>query len=194
MHLGKTHKWISQRDSRKRIFETLRVPITASQVSMMTRLPLGTCSHTLNKLVSRDLCRCLNPTARMGRVFDLTEKGKKCYQRYHKHLRQPNPGLTVPEGIPEMDWDEYGWICFRHKSAVIRTLTIPMQPSEIKRKITQRRPQARISANNVRDVIYALLKRDIVEKISHPKRAHAQYQVTPKGRVYQKLLQQAGSL
>lgn len=66
-----------------------------------------------------------------------------------------------------------------------------MQPSEIRRKIRNRFPYAKISANNVRDIIRLFEKQGIVRKVFFKKKAHPRYEHTETGLIFQKLLNQA---
>ena len=91
----------------------------------------------------------------------------------------------------DVDWEVYGWLCFSHRSVVLRALTEPMQPAKIKRKIRSRHPNARISANNVRDVIRLFLAKGIVRQVFTKKQSLPRYELTELGCVYQRLLNQA---
>lgn len=187
MHLGKTYKWISRQESRKSVLQSLHIPSTATQLSAVTGMDFPTCSYIISKMTKKGLSYCLNPTARIGRLYFPTAIGLKCQHKLFKLSGKPLPPIYDIPNSP-IDWTEYGWVCFSHRQTVLRSLTKPMQPSEIKRKITQRSPQARISANNVRDVIYDFLRRGIVRQITLNNQAHRQYQLTDKGLAYQQLL------
>jgi len=90
-----------------------------------------------------------------------------------------------------VNWALYGWVCYSHRSVVLRALTEPMQPSEIRRRIRHRFPAAKISANNVRDIIRLFEKHGIVQKVFIKKKAHPRYELTESGVPFQKLLNQA---
>ena len=130
------------------------------------------------------LVECLNPAARRSRVNWLTELGVVCQGELVK-----SKGLTeVKHDFPRVDWEAYGWICFSHRSAVVKALTRPMQPATIKRVGRFRDPQIRMSANNVRDIIRLFLERGIVQKVSIRGKAHPRYELTEMGRKMQDLL------
>jgi DNA-binding HxlR family transcriptional regulator len=179
------YKWIQKEESRKQILTMIGVPLTAKQISKKTGIPAEICSYIVGNFVNRGILICLNPEAQNSRVFGLSEFGIQCQQH------------CIPDG-PEyrsidIDWSIYGWICYNHRSTVLRMLTDPMQPSEIRRKIKKKLPQAKISANNTRDVIRLFLEKGIVQKVSVRKKAHPQYELTEFGTKLQSLLIKAES-
>ena len=78
----------------------------------------------------------------------------------------------VKYDFPEIDWSLYGLICFSQRSAVIKALSRPMQPSEIKRMARFHDPNLRMSANNVRDIIRLLLEKGVVRRVVERGKAH----------------------
>ena len=68
-----------------------------------------------------------------------------------------------------------------------------MQPSEVKRVLRVHRPNIRISANNIRDVIKLLLEKGLVQKVFVRKKAHPRYELTDSGNQFRQLLMQAES-
>jgi len=73
----------------------------------------------------------------------------------------------------------------------MKTLTVPMQPSEIKRAIRKKKPGMKISANNIRDVVKLLLEKRIVQKVYIRKKAHPRYELTDSGNQFRELLLQS---
>ena len=71
----------------------------------------------------------------------------------------------IAHDCPNLDWQLYGDVCYSHRAAVVRVLTEPMQPAQIKRKALFKDSRIRMSANNVRDVIRLLLAKGIVEPV-----------------------------
>ena len=130
---------------------------------------------------------CLNPKAQNSRLYWLTETGhhccKKLYQDQSLSYRKPE--------LPNIDWQLYGWICFNHRSAIIKTLTYPMQPSEIKRVFRMQGTPIKISANNIRDIVRLFLSRGIVRPVKIRKKAHLRYELTDLGIKLRQLLIQA---
>lgn len=166
---------------------TTRQPLTGKQIGRRTGIPIDTCSYVVAKLVTRGLLTCLNPEARNSRLYWLTDLGIQCRKRLHRDL-----ALAYEEyDLPCIDWALYGWICYSHRSIVMKTLTAPMQPSEIKRTIRKRKAGMKISANNIRDVVKLLLKKGIVQKVCVRKKAHPRYELTDSGNQFRELLIQS---
>lgn len=181
------HKWIKKEGNRRKILMTIAQPLTGKQIGRRTGIPMDTCSYVVGKLVTRGLLTCLNPKARNSRLYWLTDLGRQCYK-----LLYQDSGLTCEEyDLPRIDWALYGSICFSHRSIVMRMLTKPMQPSEIKRAIRKRRAGMKISANNVRDVIKLLLEKGIVQKVYARKKAHPRYKLTDSGNQLREVLMQS---
>ena len=66
-----------------------------------------------------------------------------------------------------------------------------MQPAEIKKVLRIRRPNVKISANNVRDIIKLFLARNIVSLVKIRKKAHPKYELTDLGTKLRQLLLRA---
>lgn len=149
------------------IINALTQPMTVTQLAKRAELGRDVCSRQLRKLAEHGRVCCLTPTAQRSRVYATRE---------HASARQ------------EVCWDLYAWICFSHRSAVLRALDQPLQPAEIARRARRRDPQLRMSANNVRDVIAAFRTRGVVRPHIVKKKAHPRYELTPTGRQLQQLL------
>ena len=166
---------------------TIKQPLTGKQIGRRTGIPMDSCSYVVAKLVTRGVLTCLNPEARNSRLYWLTNFGIQCRRKLHQDL-----ALEYEEyGLPGIDWSLYGWICFSHRSIVMKTLTVPMQPSEIKRTIRKRKTEMKISANNIRDVVRLLLEKGIVQKVFVRKKAHPRYELTDSGNQFRELLMQS---
>ena len=114
--------------------------------------------------------------------------GKHC----QKELLKGNGRHGLVYDFPTVDWELYGWVCFRHRAAIIRALTEPLQPAAIKRRAKLRFPNLTMSANNARDIIKLFLQRGIVEPVKNRKKAHLKYELTELGEKLQNLLMKAG--
>ena len=165
----------------------MKQPLTAKQVGRKTGIPMDTCSYILAKFSVKGLSTCLNPEARNSRLYWLTTLGRACRKQLQQDLNLPHSEYD----LPDVDWALYGWLCFSHRSAVIRTISCPMQPSEIKRFLRIHRPNIKISANNIRDIIKLLLARNIVRPVRIGKKAHLRYELTDLGNRFRQLLTQA---
>ena len=165
-------------------------PVTAKQLSQRTGIPVDTSSYLLAKLKIKGLLTCLNPGAIKSRLYGLTEFGIRCRKQLHQVLGLPHKEYNKPD----INWHLYGWVNFNHRSAIIKILTTPMQPAEIKKVLRIRRPNIKISANNVRDIIKLFLARDIVRPVKIRKRAHPRYELTDLGTKLRQLLLQADAV
>jgi len=181
------YPWISQEKQYRAFIMAITQPLTARQISRKTGIPVDTCSCLIAKLSDQGLLTCLNPEQRNSRLYWVTGLGAKCKNKLYQDLDLPRKELD----LPDMDWQLYGWVCFTHRSAVIRTLSGPMQPSEIKRFLRVHHPDIKISSNNIRDVVKLLLSRNIVRPVKIRKKAHLRYELTETGRQLQRLLLQA---
>lgn len=168
----------------------LRMPLTAKQLARKISILTDTCSYILSKLFNQELLICLNPASQNSRLYWLSEEGKDCQRELYRDSNLPYEDCK----IPDINWQEYGWLCFSHRSIVLKAMNSPMQPSEIKRYLRIHRPSAKISANNIRDVMRLLLKKGIVRPVKVKKKAHYRYELTEVGTVYRQLLIQADSI
>jgi DNA-binding MarR family transcriptional regulator len=189
MRYTEVYQWIREDECRKKILMAFRQPLTARQISRKTGIRVDTCSYEIAKLVDKGLLICLNPKARNSRIYSLTETSRRCCRRL---CRDSNRTF---EEYPRMDldWELVGWLCFRHRSAVLRMLTEPMQPVEIRRKIKQKLSHVKISANNTRDIIRLFHTKELVQKVYIHKKAHPRYELTDHGTKLQAFLIRAES-
>jgi DNA-binding transcriptional regulator GbsR (MarR family) len=179
-------QWLNGSQTRKRILYTFKQPLTSRQISKKTGIPSHTCSYTIAKLVDLGVLICLNPKARSSRLYTLTADGQHYFQQFFQI------GCTRPaHAHSEIDWALYGRICFNHRAAVIKTMTRPMQPSEIKRILKIQKSRVRISANNVRDVMRVFVTSGIVQPVKIRKKKHLRYELTESGTKLRQLLLQA---
>ena len=181
------YEWIKKEESRRKILMTIKQPLTGKQIGRRTGIPMDTCSYVVAKLVTKGLLICLNPEARNSRLYWLTGLGIQCQKRFHQDSALPYEEYD----LLSIDWALYGWICFSHRSIVMKTLTAPMQPSEIKRMIRKKKAGMKISANNIRDVVKLLLEKAIVQKVFVRKKAHPRYELTDSGSQFRELLMQS---
>jgi hypothetical protein len=169
---------------RRRVLRAITQPMTATQLSRRLDVSVDRCSKALLQLQAQKLVRCVNPAATRSRLFWLTKLGMNC-------RRPMDSGTCISHDVPEIDWKLYASLCFSHRSEVVRTLTMAMQPSEIKRRATFRTPGLRMSANNVRDVVRYLRARGIVRPVRLGKKRHSGYKLTEIGLLMRRLLLQA---
>ncbi len=156
--------------------------MTATQLSRLTGLDLDPTMFVVRRLIKLQFLRCLNPQARRSRLYWLTAAGAAYSRRF---------GSERCDDQPSIDWDLYGWVCYSHRAAILRTLVGPLQPCEIKRKARFDNPGLRMSANNVRDVIRLFVGKGIVRSVPGVRRAHPRYELTTLGDVLRTLLLRA---
>lgn len=167
----------------------LAQPTTALQLARREGVTLDRAGYLFWELACRHLVDCLNATARKSRLYWLTEMGCRCQTRLRKTLHFS----PVTHELPPVDWFLYGWLCFRHRAAIVAAMNEPLQPATIKRRARQRDQTLRMSANNVRDVMKLFLRRGVVRKVNLPREHHPRYQLTRAGRTFRALLLNAGT-
>ena len=181
------YPWIKQETIHKDFLIAIAQPMTAKQIASKIGIPMDTCSHLIAKCTARELLICLNPEQRNSRLYSLTSRGRA----FRKQLHQDENVLFKEYDLPDIDWRLYGSVCFNHRSAVIRTMSGPMQPSEIKRFLRIHQSSIKISANNIRDITKLLVAKNIVRPIKVKRKVHPRYELTELGIQIQRLLRQA---
>ncbi len=177
-------RWLSVGMRRQKVLVHLRQPMTARQVAGHADLSLSRCSRALGELARREALTCLNEPAWQSRIYWLTELGRHWQAHVRNHL-----GLQpLVHDFPEVDWHLYGWVCFRHRSAVLKTMNEPMQAVHIRRTARQQNPRVRMSANNVRDVLRLFVDRSIARKVWVRRKAHPRFELTETGTKLRELL------
>lgn len=156
--------------------------MTATQLSRLTGSDLDHTMFVVRRLIKLQFLRCLNPQARRSRLYWLTARGAAHSERF---------GSGRCNDQRSIDWDLYGWVCYTHRSAILKALNRPSQPCEIKRKARFDNPALRMSANNVRDVIRLFVSKDIVRCVPGKRRAYPRYELTVLGDTLRSLLLRA---
>lgn len=151
-------------------------PLTVTQVARRAGLDADIARDRVRTLVRAKRLRCLNPSAQRCRLY------------FHRGRRPRVPRIDQGSPTKRVDWDEYGAMCFRHRAAILRNLTEPLQPATLRRRACKRDATLRMSANNVRNVIREFLALDIVAPVKIRRLRHLHYELAPRARVYQALL------
>ena len=131
-------------------------------------------SRVLWELKVYELVKCLNLRAGRSRVYGLSQLGIDC----RRELCRERKEACSEYECPDIDWELYGWICFSHRSAVIKALEKPLQPAAIKRKARFQDSSIRMSANNVRDVMKLFLEKGIVHQVWVRPKVRPRYELT----------------
>lgn len=188
MKIEEVYHWLVQSERRMQVIRNASQPMTAVQMSKRIGVDQACCTYLLWELLVYSVVQCLNPFARRSRLYWLTRLGKQCQRRLLESESQP----AIVCKFKGIDWDLYGYMCYSHRSAIVRAMDGPMQPSAIKRKAAVQNPSLRMSANNVRDVMQLLLERGIVKTVSVHRKSHRHYELTEVGKEIRTLLRNVG--
>ena len=187
MQPSEAYHYITRSKKRTRVLCHMDQPLTARQIAGKVGLSFDACRETVRDLALAGLVRCLNESARRSRLYWLTGGGMACQRQVCQFLGRAVPGHFYPA----VDWNLFGWTCYSHRATIIKTLSQPLQPADIKRKARARQSSLRMSANNVRDVMRLFLAHGIVRAIQRKKRAHRMYELSETGLQFQELLRRA---
>ena len=177
MELKEVLSWLKEGKQRQKIFRAIRQPVTADQLSRRKGVSLDSASSALRELSKLGLLYCLNPASRTSRLYWLTVLGREC----QSNLLQENGQSRIDHDLPDVDWELYGWTCYRHRSAILKVLKLPLQPATIKRIAFRQDPDLKMSANNVRDIIRLFERKGIVSRVMVKRKKHPLYKLTELG-------------
>jgi len=184
MHPSEAHAWLQEGVRRQELLQALLYPCTVKQLSTKTKLALSRCSDVLWELSLYQLVRCLNPEARRGRVYAVTDLGQVCRQMLSP---DETPAVTINAEIASL----LGWVSFNHRAAVLKAIEGVLQPCQMKRRARFQNPAIRMSNNNVRDIVKLFRERGIVQQLWFRGRGHPRYALTEVGLQLQDLLRRA---
>ncbi len=63
--------------NRKRVLLAIPKPMTPTQISERTKTSLSNVSHALTELKKQKLVKCINPKARVGKIYRQTKLGRE---------------------------------------------------------------------------------------------------------------------
>ena len=184
MDFDQAYHWLVQSERRKRILLDFDQPLTATHISRRTGIPLDACLHLLWSMTAYGVLDCLNPDTRFSRLHWLTNLGKECQRR----LRLQMDLRPIAHRVPDVSWDLFSSVCYRHRAAVLKAMQGPMQAAAIKRRAVFQDPHLRMSANNVRDIMRYFVPNGIVRKLTIRVKRHPHYELADLGRTFQALL------
>jgi len=69
---------------RREIILVLEKPKTPTQIAHDTKLSVAHVSRTLKEFSQKELAKCLTPHEKVGRVYQLTDKGKEVLRNLKK--------------------------------------------------------------------------------------------------------------
>lgn len=187
MNLSKVYPWILKSPRRKLVLLNFSQPLTANQMSKRTGLSLDACSYVFWEFTLKKLAACLNNAAQRNRVYWLSRLGLACRRRSFRDQEKEVPAPFVPD----VDWDLYGQVCHRHRSAIIKALAYPMQPAAAKRRARSLDPTLRMSGNNARDVMRLFRQRGLVVPVQKPGWLYPKYELVEMAQSIRQLLLEA---
>lgn len=75
------YSWILRSKQRQEIIELLNKPITPSKIADELDIHISQVSYSLSKFKEKDIGKLLNEDAKKGRLYTLTEEGRKILER-----------------------------------------------------------------------------------------------------------------
>ena len=162
-------KWASQ-EKTKNILKTFIVPKTPRQVE----IELGIKKIKLAPYLRKKLIVCLNPCARKGRFYKLTNYAKRILKISNKNNQK-------------MDWEIFGWILSspKQRHAVLKTMVVDSHKrtsEDIRTKASKYNPcLTRIS---IKGILNELVKKNLVETCLNDRRRY--YWITEMGKIIEK--------
>ena len=73
----KDYSWIVRGKQRRKILQTLDRPMTPTQIKEITGIKVTNVSDVVRSMEEINITKCLNPKEKLGRLYELTQKGKK---------------------------------------------------------------------------------------------------------------------
>ena len=71
------YSWVIRGSQKRKIVKALDKPKIPTQIKDDTDLSLNNVSDVLREFRKRKIVKCLNPQEKTGRLYELTEKGKR---------------------------------------------------------------------------------------------------------------------
>tara|TARA_Y100000310_G_scaffold327767_1_gene394640 strand:+ start:112 stop:360 length:249 start_codon:yes stop_codon:yes gene_type:complete len=69
--------FLSRSKNRNKVLENLEKPITPTKLASKLKIQRSTISRAILELMDKKLVKCLTPKEKMGRLYQVTELGKK---------------------------------------------------------------------------------------------------------------------
>lgn len=176
--------WLHQGTLRQQLLLSIHQPHTVGQLSRRLHARIGHCARAMRYLVRYQLAMCLTPHHKRNKVYWLTTFGADCQRELTKH----HGTEEISHVLPDVDYEVYASICTRHRRVLVKHLTKPMFPGEVRRAALSSEPHQRISNGNARDVMASLVRLGVAEKEQAPHYGRKKYQLTSDGKHMQSLL------
>ena len=71
------YSWMIRGKQRRKILKIMDKPMIPTQIKEKADLSLNNVSDILREFRKRKVAKCLNPKQRTGRLYELTDKGKR---------------------------------------------------------------------------------------------------------------------
>lgn len=82
--LWKDYSFIMRSKQRKQVIAVMERPMTVTEIKKKTNLSLSDTSRVLRRFTKDGLARCINHEDHLGRVYQLTERGRKIKEELEK--------------------------------------------------------------------------------------------------------------
>lgn len=76
--------FLSRSKNRKTVLENLEKPTTPTELASKLKIQRSTISRAILELMDKKLVKCLTPKEKMGRLYQITESGKKILKKLEK--------------------------------------------------------------------------------------------------------------
>lgn len=80
----KDYGWILRGKQRRIILKNLNKPKTPTIIKEETKIKVSNVSDVLRAMKKRKIAQCLNPKDKLGRLYELTSKGKSLLRELEK--------------------------------------------------------------------------------------------------------------
>lgn len=184
------YQYVRRSVRRQHLMRLLSQPMTPAHLAQQAGLTTKAACKVVAELREHGLIECLTPNIQRGRLYARTTLGESVWSLIKKRSASEPPANK----LPAEDHLAYASVCYRHRSVVVRGLGMPRQASQIKHWIRSNLPGAKISANNVRDVLRKLIRIGIVYRTNSDHEYYPVYALTKRGQRFRDLLDQAMSL
>ena len=77
----KDYSFLMRSKQRKMVIAIIDRPMTVTEVKKKTKLSLSETSRVLRHFKAEGLAHCLNPKDALGRIYQLTERGKRIKEK-----------------------------------------------------------------------------------------------------------------
>jgi hypothetical protein len=175
--------WIKRGRQRSAVFQVLRKPLTTSEIcqaanAINPHIQLRDVWFIMEQFKDRGLAVCLNPKHVTGKLYGLTDKGRrvalKCY------------GLLVPRIPTDIDWRRYAKVArAKVRRLVLQELAslsakISVSATAVKRSLKDKHP---IGLNPTIRALKELCALGAAKAVTSEKSPdHQHYRLTPFGR------------